>query len=565
MTATELVQSEIRRFLKSTDPEVLCVTGEWGVGKTFTWQRMLREARTKKSCALARYSYASLFGINSLEGLKVALFENLEFLDSPPETSFEEGIHGAKSLAALAKKLGGVASAIPYVGTALSKAGPLFFSLVRNQIICIDDLERRGNGLDVRDVFGLISFLREQRGCKVMLLLNAESLHDGKKDFDTYFEKVIDTCLVFAPTAAEAVAIALPTDGELTELLRINCKALAISNIRVIKKIERLAKQIDPLLAEFAPEVANSAIRSLTLFGWSKFQPNLAPPLDYLRVGPTERHLEQIDGKIQKSPEEQKWDTLLASYEFVYLDDLDREILKFVDDGVLDSAAIKARASELNQQVALHKQSGSFSAAWNPFHDSFDDNFDQVSSSLIEGVRHNFQVVSLSNFNAIVKVLKEMGCHQHAKELIEFYIANKGGSVDFWKSLDDPFQRGPFDPDVAVALSENQAKNIESFVTDVEMLRAAETYNADAIKRLAEVPTEEYYQLIKAKRGDEMRKFILSALNFRRIANATPEMNEVIRRMEEALQRIGAESRLNAVRVLKFGVSLDDGNVHRDA
>jgi hypothetical protein len=114
-------------------------------------------------------------------------------------------------------------------------------------------------------------------------------------------------------------------------------------------------------------------------------------------------------------------------------------------------------------------------------------------------------------------------------------------------------------------LSENQAKNIESFVTDVEMLRAAETYNADAIKRLAEVPTEEYYQLIKAKRGDEMRKFILSALNFRRIANATPEMNEVIRRMEEALQRIGAESRLNAVRVLKFGVSLDDGNVHRDA
>jgi hypothetical protein len=137
MTATELVQSEIRRFLKSTDPEVLCVTGEWGVGKTFTWQRMLREARTKKSCALARYSYASLFGINSLEGLKVALFENLEFLDSPPETSFEEGIHGAKSLAALAKKLGGVASAIPYVGTALSKAGPLFFSLVRNQIICI--------------------------------------------------------------------------------------------------------------------------------------------------------------------------------------------------------------------------------------------------------------------------------------------------------------------------------------------------------------------------------------------------------------------------------------------
>ncbi len=37
MTSTEAVKNEIERFLKSTDPEVLCITGEWGVGKTYTY------------------------------------------------------------------------------------------------------------------------------------------------------------------------------------------------------------------------------------------------------------------------------------------------------------------------------------------------------------------------------------------------------------------------------------------------------------------------------------------------------------------------------------------------
>jgi hypothetical protein len=34
--STAIVRSEIERFLKSPAPEVLCVSGPWGVGKTFS-------------------------------------------------------------------------------------------------------------------------------------------------------------------------------------------------------------------------------------------------------------------------------------------------------------------------------------------------------------------------------------------------------------------------------------------------------------------------------------------------------------------------------------------------
>jgi len=43
MTSTDIVRSEIRRFLRSPDPEVICVTGDWGVGKTSALVRLRTE------------------------------------------------------------------------------------------------------------------------------------------------------------------------------------------------------------------------------------------------------------------------------------------------------------------------------------------------------------------------------------------------------------------------------------------------------------------------------------------------------------------------------------------
>ena len=554
MTSTALVQGELRRFLELADPEVLCVTGDWGVGKTYTWQRILDETKTQKSNALARYSYASLFGINSLEGLKLALFENLEFLDAPPATKVEESIHGVKTLAALSKKPGGVASALPYVGTALTKAGPLFFSLIRNQIICIDDLERRGSGLDVKDVFGLISFLREQRACKIVLLLNADALDEDKAEFDKYFEKVVDARLIFAPSALEAAEIALTKKDRLTELLRTNSEALGISNIRVIKKIERLSRQIEPLLRRFAPEVLKSAVHSIVLFGWSKFQPSLAPPLAYVRGNPMERFIAREKGK-KATPEELKWDAIMTDYQFTHLDDFDRELLKFVDSGILDPKTVESRAEELDRQVGLHKESGSYEQAWRPFHDSFGDNLDSVKTSIVQGLKNSVHVASLSGLNESVKLLKEIGCEDDAKDLLDFFNSQRVDK-EFWDSSRDPFRQGPYDPDIEAAITSQQAKAVEAFVADVELVRASETYNTEAIKKLAEVPIDEYYRMVKSKNGAEMRKVIQAGLNFRRIANASPEMREVVRRMEEALKKVGSESTLNAIRVRKYGIDI---------
>ena len=128
-TSTEMTRTEIARFLRGSEPGVLCVTGEYGVGKTFLWRSVLDDLRKSKGLSLERYSYVSLFGLNSLDDMKSSLFENMEWLDHDPTNFVQRGKAGVKALGARAKKLSELAGALPWVGQAFTRARSLYFSL----------------------------------------------------------------------------------------------------------------------------------------------------------------------------------------------------------------------------------------------------------------------------------------------------------------------------------------------------------------------------------------------------------------------------------------------------
>ncbi|EBY8275686.1 NTPase, partial [Salmonella enterica subsp. enterica serovar Braenderup] len=70
----KLINEQIADFLTTNDPEVMAIQGDWGIGKTYSWNKVLNEC--KADLSYSRYSYVSLFGVNSLEGLKYSIFEN---------------------------------------------------------------------------------------------------------------------------------------------------------------------------------------------------------------------------------------------------------------------------------------------------------------------------------------------------------------------------------------------------------------------------------------------------------------------------------------------------------
>ena len=72
----ERVNQEIEKFMLSDEPEIMAIKGDWGVGKTYNWEKTLLSAKKEKLIGLNNYSYVSLFGIDSLSKFKYAIFEN---------------------------------------------------------------------------------------------------------------------------------------------------------------------------------------------------------------------------------------------------------------------------------------------------------------------------------------------------------------------------------------------------------------------------------------------------------------------------------------------------------
>src|ERR1035441_7426501 len=252
-----LVEQEIKRVLSTEEPEVMCFSGRWGVGKTFAWNRFLKDMQGR--IALKNYSYVSLFGVNSPDELKYSIFENsvgssavglepsLETLKSNTTEIAER--FGKKSLWFIQQ--------LPKVKSYVTGLGPVWFLAVKRMVICLDDIERHGKDLSVRDILGLVSLLKEQKRCKVVLILNDEALQEAhdKKEFETYLEKVVDSFVRFAPSPVESAQIALSAMSEANQVLAESCVALGISNIRLIKKVERAVSKIEPLLNDFGPGV----------------------------------------------------------------------------------------------------------------------------------------------------------------------------------------------------------------------------------------------------------------------------------------------------------------------
>lgn len=66
--------SEMDRFLSTSSPEMLSISGRCGVGKTHAWDEALKARRS--TAGSRRYSYVPVFGLGSIEGLKTAIVQS---------------------------------------------------------------------------------------------------------------------------------------------------------------------------------------------------------------------------------------------------------------------------------------------------------------------------------------------------------------------------------------------------------------------------------------------------------------------------------------------------------
>ncbi len=559
--STEIVKSEIKRFLASSDAEVLCIKGKWGVGKTFAWMQYLGEAESNQKLGLGKYAYVSLFGLNDLDALRYAIFENTvpkgQFVAIPDAVSLGSMIKrvtnsakkGFPLLAAVSNKFGGNGA-----GEALSRA--TFFS-VKKQFICIDDLERAGSALKIRDVLGLASMLKEQRHCKVILLLNDEQLNDEEKaELERQLEKVVDISLVFEPTPEEAAEIAFSTETPLNQKLKLKIVKLGITNIRVIKKIERLADRLAELLSKFRGEVSDQGVHAIALGGWAVLQPSIAIPIEFIKR--YNSLLSAMRSEQDVEPENERiWKEAIERYGWSHCDELDFAIFEGVAAGYFNETRILEAAKKVQDGFDNSKENSSFLKAWRIYHDSFTVDDEYVLDNLYNGAKESIHTISPLNLNGTVTLMREFGRDIQADELVSLYLSQPQLNGNLLEMDMQMWGAEPIDP----TLSEGFEKLKTDFVDTRdprEVLLAMVTnrgWDEADIVLLSKQSAEDFELIFESIEGPNLSSVVKFALSLG--GHEGPNHKLVGTAVTKALQSIATKSPLRKRRIASFGVAVN--------
>lgn len=555
-----LIESETRRFLATPDPEILCIRGKWGVGKTFAWRKHLSEARDEKRLANLSYSYVSLFGLNSLDDLRFAIFENtvesVDLLSGPDMNTFRNLLSKSSNTGRRQRPLLDLVLAAFNRKTVSDVLYRTAFLGVRNQLICFDDLERAGSALDLRDVLGLASFLKEERRCKVVMLLNDEQMsRENKREFHLQVEKVADTSIKFEISSAEAAQIAITGTSDSDIIISNRVNQLGITNIRTIKKIERLARRVLSVLSDFDETIANQAITIVVLACWSANEVDAAPPRDFLKT--YNRIIRSLRENKDDSAETLKWVSALKDYPYTSTDELDMIILDCAHDGYLDEARLKETAQMLQDRARGSSRDNEFIRAWEElYHGSLSTDDDVFLDSLYRGAIENAKSISPVNINGTVRMLRECGRDEQASNLISEYVtAHQDEGFYFFNIKNHHFSMPDgIDDELAAAF----ASQLEALVDDrapLDVLRSIserQQWDEQDIALMAKQTAADFERYFEKLQGNEMRRTIDLLLLIGR--SGQNHSKQILSATTDALLRIAAKSPLRARRIAAFGI-----------
>jgi hypothetical protein len=550
------VRAEIGKFLGRADAEVLCIRGKWGVGKPYLWRQQFDVAKAAKQIAAPHYSYMSLFGVNSLDELKLAMFENVQ------STTLSEDKSALQTIDALMSERAGWRAKIKYLEKipGLSKflstdlMASVAFLRTERRLICIDDLERRGDKLSIRDVLGMISYLREERECKIVLILNDQQLGADTKDFEQNLEKVVDISALYQPKPEDSVRIAIPETDELGQQIAERCIALGITNIRVIRRARRLVKEAQKALAAYDDDVFKAAMPSIVLYSWSNDQPDEAPPLSFLREQPS-RLFGLNNRKKEVTPDEANWTALLEAYGYLHTDDLDLVLMQAVCDGHFDPEQTSDAFRAAHERALASKANGSFEDSWRAYHDSFNNNADEVLDGIYASFMKNFRHVSPTNLNGSVMLFKELGRDEQAQEMISCYVANRDDGPKLFDLSENPFGSSVTHPDIQAAFAAKFTEVTVPMDIDAILLAKRNSWGEEEMAALASAPVDDYLKVFKSHSGEEFQQIMANAFQYARVGNANGQMQQITEKSKAALTIIGAESPINARRVSRYCVT----------
>lgn len=562
----EIIKEQLKKIIKNTEPNVFSLRGSWGVGKSFLWNNFIKD--NKDDLVNNNYSYVSLFGINSLEELKRAIFENMIKRESigklPDLSSFSENTKDffdkisnkeerKNTIFNAGHKASKFIDKIPFLQNFSASFDAISFMYVNNILICLDDIERRGKDLDIKEIFGLCNYLKEQKCCKILIILN--DAKENLSDYKEYREKIIDEDLLLNPSPKECNKIVF--EGKYKNLQN-NCELLNITNIRILKKIKKMYEELLSINKNLHKRIKEQIENSLPLFMYCFYSGNDdIPDLDYIMTN-------SFSSKIPEDlPEEEKkkferWNNFIHSGNYISTDKFDHVLARFVSQGYVDEDKFKHIVANVSKIIAFEENNTAYHNAINKFKNSLDGEPSDLIKTITKTFKENIKNTQRGDLDYVVRLLRECNDTKTINELIDRWINEHNKHYECFDLSENYIYHEVQDAEliekfneIFLKLYKEQEQSQERIFEKIKNQEGLE--NTD-FYILSNIEEDQLIPFIKSLNKNEMRYF----LNIINTCKTFPNFKQIIyENSMKAFKKIASENKLNLIRLKYWGIEID--------
>ena len=373
----------------------------------------------------------------------------------------------------------------------------------------------------------------------------------------------------FRPTKADCISLVFGDGSDVSVKAIRYCGELGINNIRVLKRIHRNLNYLLPFTEGLDPLLEEQIFHSTVLLTWSYNSRQAdAPDYDFVKkLGVADMFSLDVE-TTEDDTEEKEWRDRLWNYKYTSSDEIDLEICRFLENGYLDSDLFRTVLNQKNKELTQTHTRNKFEAAWRLFHDSFNDNEAEFIEELSRAFHESARWISRANVDAAVRILRDLDRSELADKFIAHWIdVQSRENASSLTAEPDHFDREIRDESLRVAIENAADQNMPIPTLDEIVPRIAgnEGWGQKDEEFLSTASVDDFYYYFKRTEDRNLTTYVRTCLKFGQFLNPTGPMRTISGKAIEALRRIESESKLNELRIRKFGLGTkpDDARVDK--